>query len=146
MKVLLLANIRLLGKRGATVEVASGYALNCLFPQGLAALLTVQNQAKFNAWQKKNQEQTTSETVDFRRLLQKLVGLVLTIKMEKNSQGTLFASLKPARIYQALRGVGIDVGNRRYLKINQPIKTVGEYEAVVVFTSQLQGQFKIKVI
>lgn len=143
MKVVLLAKVPALGERGEICEVADGYARNLLFPKNLAKLATAQAvaEAKDEAvLQGKNAER---ELADIGRNAGNLDGFELEIFEPVSEGGTLYAAVSAQKTAQLLKEKGFDIKKTQVHM--QPIKTPGEYAAVIRFEHGLEAEIKIIV-
>lgn len=125
MKVILVADVDNLGKKGEVKEVADGYAINFLLAKGLAVAATpeMEKQAEKNKEQKDkdvlNQEKQNQE------LKSKLKDLKLKIKAKASKEGKLFGAISEKEIAEALVAKKINVKPTE-IKIKTAIKKVGE--------------------
>lgn len=135
MKVILLRDVAKIGRKGAVVEVPSGYAQNQLIPKGQAKPATPENL--------KAAEQGSAAIINAdQALMQKFIeakhqlqASTLTIGGQKSDKGHLFAAIKPAAIVSTAKANGITL-NESWIRINSPIKTTGEHEIVMEHKDQ----------
>lgn len=126
MKVILLRDVAKIGKKGAVVEVPSGYAQNQLIPKGQAKPATPENLKAVEHLQTRAAAATEaimSKFIETKHKLQESGPLM--IKGQKSDHGHLFAALKPAAIVAAATDSGITL-DPSWLYIPSPIKTTGE--------------------
>ncbi|MBO4540512.1 MAG: 50S ribosomal protein L9 [Bacilli bacterium] len=116
MKVILLADVRKLGKKGDTVQVSDGYGTNYLIPRGLAALSTEGSQKslqKANAEESKRQQQLKLEAEEVAR---KLENINVEFKAKVGGDGKMFGSISPKQIEEGLKQQwNIQIDKRRFL-------------------------------
>ncbi|MGI5892178.1 MAG: 50S ribosomal protein L9 [Bacillota bacterium] len=145
MKVILLQDIKSLGKRGDIKEVAEGYARNYLLPKGLVAEA---NKANMNMLQHEKELKANKEArilADAKQLAQRLQDTVWTIEAKCGDGGRLFGSITNADVADALAKDGIDIDKRK-VEIAESIKTIGRYQIILRLHSQVQCQIFLDVV
>ncbi len=145
MKVILLQDIKNLGKNGDVVEVAEGYGRNYLLPRKLARAASAANL---------NQAMQDKATAAHRAARQKDEAVVLAAQLEKvtlrmgvrvGENGKMFGSVTSKDVAAALAGqTSIDI-DRRKVELLAPVKGAGEYAAVIRLHPDVAAQFKIIV-
>jgi len=146
MKVILLAEVKNLGKKGDVVEVAQGYARNYLLPKGLATEATegkmkqlIQQQA--TAARKKEREEAKAKD-----LAERLQGLTVKVYGKAGEGGKLFGSVNNKDIAEALQKEhGIEIDKRKII-LKEPIKQTGTYSLPVRLYPQLEARLNINVL
>ena len=117
MKVILLKDVKKLGKKDQTVEVSDGYAKNYLFPQKLAVQLTkTSNQILAN---QKEQERLDFEEnqAKARLIAEKLEKITLEFTLKSGSNGRCFGNVSPKQIEEKLlTEYNIQIDKRKFLE------------------------------
>ncbi len=145
MKVILLHDVRGLGVKADIKKVADGYAVNFLIPKGLVKQATEAAVAELEALKTKEAALEKVREDLLVKNLKKIKDTVIEITEKANDKGHLFAAIHEGEIALKLKeSSGIDVG-ASYIKVSEPIKTVGEHE-VKVAVKDKEVSFKIKVI
>lgn len=103
MKVILLHNVKKIGKQGEVVDVADGYANGFLLPKRLAKIATAD--AVKQLQNEKNQvvKSTEAEKKALSKLFNSVSGKEVTIIAQANDKGHLFATIAPKDIAAALQ-------------------------------------------
>jgi len=130
MKVILADDVRGLGHRGDTVTVKPGYARNYLFPQGFAYEATEANVRRLGEEKKKYDEKTLHEKVGAEVVAKQIEGMTVVITKKAGEEDTLYGSVTPSEIADALAQRGIQVDRRR-IELAEPIKRLGEHRVHV---------------
>lgn len=131
MKVILLGEVKNLGKKGTVVEVADGYARNYLIPRGLAREASPAGVRALEEEQQRESRRVARELAEAHRLGQKLEGLVVTIPARAGEEGKLFGSVTTRDVAEGItRALGIEI-DRRKIELREPIKALGEYPVTV---------------
>lgn len=116
MKVILLADVRKLGRKGETIEVSDGYGSNYLIPRGLAVASTVSSQkglAKANAEEAIRQKQLKKEAEELAR---KLENINVEFKAKVGSDGRMFGTISSKEIVEGMeKQWGIKLDKRKFI-------------------------------
>ena len=145
MKVVLLQDVKSLGKKGELVTVSDGYARNFLFPKELAKAANAQamNELK-NAEQSKKYKKET-EIAAANKAKEALEGSKFVIKAKAGESGKLFGSITAKEISAEIkRQKSFDVDKRKII-LKGDIKTVGEYEAEIKLYTGISANVTIAV-
>ncbi len=145
MKVILTKNVSKIGKAGDIKNVADGYARNMLFPKQLAVLATPEAERALEFQKELRTKKTNKVLENIEESVNDLDGMEFVIKAKANEENEkLFGSVSEKDIVDVVKHSGIKI-NKRQIKINNPIKTLGEYEVSVAFEHGLEARIKIIV-
>ena len=128
MKVILRNNVATLGDAGDVVAVKNGYANNFLIPQGIAIRATEGTLRALETEKKQQTKKIELQRKSAREHAQKIEQMSLKVYAKAGDSGKLFGTVTSADIADALKAQGIDI-DRRKITIEEPIKTLGKYEA-----------------
>ena len=128
MKVILRNNVATLGDAGEVVAVKNGYANNFLIPQGMAIRATEGTLKALETEKKQQTKKIELQRKSAREHAQKIEQMSLKVYAKAGDSGKLFGTVTSADIADALKAQGIDI-DRRKITIEEPIKTLGKYEA-----------------
>ncbi len=116
MKIILLSDVKGVGKKGQTVDAKDGFAKNYLIPRKLAVISTDTNQkilAKNNAEEDARQEALKK---DAEELAKRLEHINVEFKAKVGSDGRMFGSISPKQIEEGLQKQwGITIDKRKFL-------------------------------
>ena len=145
MKVILLEDVKSVGKKGDVVEVSDAYARNVLLrkKQGVEASGKNMNDLKL---QKANDEKVAAENLAAaKELAEKLEGSQITLKVKAGEGGKIFGSVSGKEVAEAIKSqLGIDIDKKKVL-LSGPIKGVGTTEVPVKLHSKVTAQLKVTV-
>lgn len=145
MKVILLQDVKNLGKKGEIVETAEGYGRNFLLPRKMAKEANVANvnQAKKDqATAAHRAAQAKDEAVVLGAQIEKVV-VKMTLRIGEG--GKVFGSITSKDVAEALiKQTGLDI-DRRKVELKNAIKTLGEYTAVAKLHPEVTVSFKVMV-
>jgi large subunit ribosomal protein L9 len=146
MKVILLQDVKGLGKAGDLVNSKDGYARNFLFPKNLAVEANEENLKKWEERKKEEAKKIQQEIEAANELKEKLENLTVTLKVKTGSQGRLFGSITALDIANNLKEqYGIDIDKRK-IELKQNIKSLGNFEAEVKLYQDITAKLKINVV
>ena len=145
MKVILLADVKSLGKKGEIVETAEGYGRNYLIPRKLAKEANVANvnQAKKDqATAAHRAAQAKDEAVVLGAQVEKVT---VVVKVRVGENGKMFGSVASKDVAEALiKQTGLKI-DRRKIELKNAVKSLGEYTAVAKLHPEVTSQFKVVV-
>jgi large subunit ribosomal protein L9 len=145
MEVILREDIVNLGKMGEVVRVRDGYARNYLLPRGLVLVANKKNLKGFEHQKRVVASQKERVLKQAQTLSEKLAGASLTIPVKAGEEGKLFGSVTNIDIEKALRAKGFDI-ERRKIHLDEPIKSLGDYEVPVRLTADVTAAVKVSVV
>ena len=143
MKVILLQEIKTLGKKGDIKDVSEGYARNFLFPKKLAQI-TSESAIKTALIQKEKEskeQQIISDKVN--QVAGSLKEKKIVLKA-KEKGGKLFGSITQKDIAKALKGEGFDILEKSII-IKEAIKKTGEYKITIKLSYSVSAEIKLIV-
>ena len=144
MRVILLQDIKNLGKKDDIKNVSDGYARNFLFPKKLAKPTT---EAALKELTKEKYEETKKLSTEHQKaktLAEKLKTVVLNFKVKLGEKGRAFGSVTPVKIREALKKQGIEIDKDTIL-LEDSIKTTGEKLVKIKLPYNLYGEIKILI-
>ena len=145
MKVILLEDVKSLGKAGSQVEVADGYARNSLIPKAQALVASPANQRVFDNEKKALAKKSAKEKAASVELAAKLEALTLTITRLAGEDDKLFGAVTNADVAEALAKEGHKVDKRDIL-LHDPIKALGQVEVPLQLHFEVTAKLKVWVV
>ncbi len=128
MRVLLIKDVKNLGKAGEIKEVKDGYGRNFLIAKGFAKLATPEVIEQFKKEQEEKAKREAKEIEELKKLKEKIESITLTIKHKAGANGALFGAITNKEVAEALKkehGIEID---KKHIDIHPPIKQAGDFE------------------
>ena len=145
MKVILLQDVKTLGKKGDTIDVNDGYARNYILPKKIGVEATNANVNDLKL-QKANQEKVAAETkAEAQALADKLAGLEVVTSIKTGEGGRSFGSVSSKEIADGLKkqhGLEID---KKKIVLPEPLKTPGYAEVAVKLHPEVQAKLRVKI-
>lgn len=146
MKVVLLSDVKSLGKKGDVVEVSEGYARNFLLGKKLAVEATPANLNTLKL-QKANADKIAAELLDeAKQLAKEIEKHEITLKIKAGENGKTFGSVSSKEIAEEFKKVtGIELDKKKIV-LPDAIKEFGKYEVKVKLHKDVQAALKLKVV
>ena len=146
MKVILLDNIKGVGKKDEIINANDGYARNFLFPKKLAVEATKDNLLKLKAKQDANQYRKNQEKEEAEKLAKKLKEITLNIKVKAGQNGKIFGGVTSKEISESLKTQEkIDIDKKKII-LNETIKNLGVVTVDVKLYEGIVGKLKVQII
>ncbi|MBS7303349.1 MAG: 50S ribosomal protein L9 [Lachnospiraceae bacterium] len=145
MKVILLQDVKSVGKKGDIIEANDGYARNFLLPKKMAVAATAENLNNLKL-QKSNQEKVAQEQLEAaQNFAKELETKEIIVSIRAGEGGRTFGSVSSKEIALAFKeqcGVEID---KKKIQMEENIKSFGVYEVKVKLHPKVTGILKVKV-
>ena len=145
MKIILKEDITNLGYKDDVVEVKNGYGRNYLIPQGKAVIASESALKVLAENQRQRAHKLAKIKADAEAVAKTLEGVALTIGAKVSSTGTIFGSVTPIQIADALAKEGHEI-DRKLISLKGAVKEVGKYEAVVKLHKEVQVTIPFEVV
>lgn len=142
MLVLLIENVKNLGKKNEIKNVSDGYANNFLFVKKLAIKATPELVQKAKAAETLEKERQKKEAENIKEQAKKINDKRFIIKVKAGEEGQLFEAVSAIKIAEKINQNGFSVDAKQII-INEPIKKVGEHKAIVKFNAELESTVNI---
>ena len=146
MKVILLDNIKGVGKKDEVINASDGYARNFLFPKKLAVEANNENMAKLKAKENSNEYKKSVEKEEAEKLAQTLKGIMVKINVKTGENGKIFGSITSKEITDNLKAQHKIELDKKKIDLKEPIKTVGTFSVPVKLYEGVIGTLKVQVI
>ena len=145
MKVILLEDVKTLGKKGQIVDVNDGYARNFILPKKLGVEATGANLNNLKL-QKQNEDKIAKENLEkAKEFAAQLSELTVVTKMKAGEGGRAFGSVSSKEIVEEAKkqhGVTID---KKKIVLDEPIRNFGTYEIAIKLHPEVTAKMKVKV-
>lgn len=146
MEVILLENIRNLGKFGTKVNVANGYGRNFLIPKGKAVAATKDNLAQFEARRAELEQNAQQKLQQAQEKAAEINNVHLTIEMRAGDEGKLYGSIGTIELVKAFSAKNVEVQRQEILLPNGAIRELGDYEVEVQLHAEVIAVAKVSVV
>ena len=146
MEVILKQDIEKLGYKDDLVTVKEGYGRNYLIPKGMAVLATESTRKMHEETVRQRSKRIEKERESARASAEKLKGMKLEIGAKVGESGKIFGSVNNIQLADAIKKLGIDVDRKHIILKDDPIKTVGTYEANITFHRDVVETIQFEVV
>jgi large subunit ribosomal protein L9 len=145
MEVILLADVKALGKKGELVNVSDGYAKNFLFKKKLGIEATAKNKNDLKL-QKKHEEKVAQERLDdAKAFAEELKEKSITVSIKTGSGGRSFGSVSTKELAAAAKEqLGYELDKKKMV-LPEPIKSPGIFDLPIKLHPKVLGSLKVIV-
>ena len=146
MKVILLQDVKALGKKGDIKEVADGYGRNVLLAKKLAMEANKSNLNIFENTQKKQAEKAAQELADAQALAEKLKKLDVVLPVKAGEGGRLFGAVtnkEVADVISELVGQEID---KRKVELKDVLKIIGTHDVTIKLHAKVHVEIPVRLV
>ena len=145
MKVILLEDVKSLGKKGEIVNVNDGYARNFILPKKLGLEATSKNLNDLKL-QKQNDEKVAQEKLDAAKALaEEIKEKSITVKIQAGVEGKVFGSISSKEIAtEAKKQLNMDIDKKKIV-IPDAIKSLGTYNVNIKLNKDVTATLTVKV-
>ena len=144
MKVLLLKDVKSVGKKGEIIEVNDGYARNFLIKKGLAQQATA---GVINETNQKNAalaKQKQKEYEDAVAMAKELDGKTISVVIKFGDNGKSFGAVTSKEIGSELAKLGYDIDKKK-INLKDSIKTAGIFEVEIKVYVGVSATIRVEV-
>lgn len=146
MKVILLDNIKGVGKKDEVINASDGYARNFLFPKKLAVEANAENMSKLNNKKEANNYRKDLEKQEAQEIAKKLKGILLKMKVKAGENGKIFGGVTAKEISENLETQYNMEIDKKKVDLKEPIKTLGSFQVNIKLYEGVVGTLKLEVI
>lgn len=146
MKVILLQDVKSLGKKGEIVNVSDGYARNFVLPKKLGVEANTSNLNDLKL-QRANADKVAQEQLEAAKELAALLETKeVVLKMKSGEGGRAFGSVSSKEIASAAKEqCGLELDKKK-IQLSEAIKALGVYEVSIKLHTKVTGKLKVKVV
>ena len=146
MKVILLSDIKGVGKKDEIINASDGYARNYLFPKKLALEATNDNLLKLKSKQDANAFKKNKEKEEAIELANRLKDITLQIEVKAGENGKIFGGVTSKEISESLKEKEkIDIDKKKIV-LNETIKNLGTVCVDIKLFEGVVGKLKVQVV
>ena len=145
MKIILLEDVKTLGKKGQVVEVSSGYARNMILPKKLGVEATSGNLNNLKLQNQHSQKLEEENLQQAKDLAKDLEDKSVEVSIKSGKDGKTFGSVSTKEISAAVKEqLGLTLDKKKML-LEDGIKSLGTYEVKVKLHPKVTGVLNVKV-
>ena len=143
MKIILLQDLKNIGKKGDVKEVTDGYARNFLLPRKIAQRATEEAIKKNEIQKKEAVKKQVAEKQEAEKMLKKLQAKKISL-ITRQKKGKLFGSITAKKIAEVFKKEDLAISTDCII-IKKNIKKIGEHEIEIKLKAGIEGKVKIEV-
>ena len=145
MKVILIEDVKSLGKKGQMVNVSNGYARNMLFPKKLGVEATPKNINDLKL-QKAHEDKVSKENLEAaKKFKEELETKQVTVSIKVGENGRTFGSVSTKEISEAAKAqLGYEIDKKK-MQLANPIRELGTTMVPVKLHPQVTAELKVVV-
>ena len=145
MKVILLEDVKSLGKKGEIVNVSDGYARNFVLPKKLGVEANAQNQNALKQQKKREEKEAQEKLAQAQELASVLEQKQIVVAMKKGEGDRVFGSISAKEIAEAAKAQqGLELDKKK-IQMEEPIRSFGTHEVPIRLHTQVTGRLYVIV-
>ena len=146
MDIVLLEDVKTLGKKGQVVKVNDGYARNFILPKKLGVEASIKNLNDLKL-QKANDARIAAEQLAAAKELgEKIEKASVTLSIKAGEGGRAFGSVSSKEIGKAINDqLGLDIDKKKIV-LNDPIRAIGSFEVPIKLHKEVTARLAVKVV
>ena len=146
MKVILMDNIKGVGKKDEIINASDGYARNFLLPKGLAVEANNENMSKLKAKEDSRAYKKEQEREEAKKVAEKISGIQLKVPVKAGENGKIFGGVSAKEIADLLKtNYNIEIDKKK-IDLKETIKTLGLRTVTIKLYDGVIGNLKVDVI
>jgi len=146
LKVILLEDVKSLGKKNEVVNVSDGYAKNFLFTKKLAVEANSKNLNDLKLHMANDEKMAAKLLEEAEAFAKEIEKNTVVVKLKSGKDGKTFGSVSSKEIAQeAMNQFGMDIDKKK-IQIDEPIKALGNYEIQVRLHPKVTAKLMLQVV
>lgn len=146
MEVVLLQDVKALGKKGQIVNVNDGYARNFILPKKLGIEANAKNLNDLKLQKQNADKIAANQLADAKALAEKLAELSVTVSIKAGEGGRTFGSVSTKEIAKAAADqLKLDIDKKKMV-LPEPIKSLGVTEVPIKLHKDVTATLRVKVV
>ena len=145
MKIILIQDVKKLGKKGEIIDVNDGYARNYILPQKLGIEANSKNLNDLKLQKIKEEKDAQRLLDEAKELAEKIGAQVVTVKMKAGEGGKVFGSVSAKEIAEAMKKQNALEIDKKKIQLQEPIRSFGFHEVGIKLHPQVTGTLRVKV-
>lgn len=145
MKIILIEDVKKLGKKGEIIEVNDGYARNYILPQKLGIEANNKNLNDLKLQKRKEEKDAQKLLDEAGELAEKIADQIVTVKIKGGEGGRVFGSVSAKEIAEAAKKQCALEIDKKKIQLQEPIRSFGVHEVGIRLHPQVTGKLRVKV-
>ena len=144
MKVILLQDVKKLGKKDQVIDVSDGYAANYLIPHRLAVQVTKKSNEVLAEQKEAERQQFEANKAEAQKLAKTLEGITLEFKLRTGKDEKCFGNVSLKQIEEALANQKISIDKRKFID-KGPLDALGYYHLRIELFKGVEGIVNVHI-
>ena len=145
MKVILLQDIKSVGKKDEIINANDGYARNFLFPKNLAIEATKDNLLKLQAKKDSKAHKKSLEIEEFKKQAKKIEEITLNIKVKAGDNGKIFGGVTAKEISEEIKKQYKMEIDKKKITLKETIKNIGRFSVDIKFGEGVNAKLALEI-
>ena len=145
MKVILLKDIKNVGKKDEIINANDGYARNYLFPKNLAIEASKDNLLKLQAKKDSQNHKKELEIEEFKKQADKIKDITLKIKVKAGANGKIFGGVTSKEISEELKKQYNMEIDKKKINLKETIKNIGSFSVEIKFGDGISTELTLEI-
>ena len=145
MKVILLDNIKGVGKKDEIINASDGYARNYLFPKKLAVEATKENLSKLDSKNEANKFKKQNEKNETEEIAKQLKEITLKIKVKAVESGKIFGGVTSKEISENLKNQYKIEVDKKKIEVKETIKNLGRFNINIKLYEGVNAKLNVNI-
>ncbi len=146
MKIILLQDVKSLGKKGDIVNVSDGYARNAILPKKLGVEANGKNLNDLKLQNQHADKVAAENLANAKELAKTVEQQKVVVKIKTGEGGKIFGSVSTREIAQAAKEqTGLDLDKKK-MQLSEPIKSLGTFEVPIRLHTQVTARLTVQVV
>ena len=146
MKVILLQDIKNVGKKDEIINANDGYARNYLFPKNLAIQATKDNLLKLQAKKDSKAHKKSLEIEEFKKQAKKIEEITLNIKVKSGDNGKIFGGVTAKEISEEIKKQYKMEIDKKKIILKETIKNIGRFSVDIKFGEGVTAKLTLNIV
>ena len=146
MKVILLDNIKGVGKKDEIINASDGYARNFLFPKKLAVEANNENLSKLKSKKQSEQYKKDVDKANAEKIAKQLNDITLSIIVKAGENGKIFGGVTSKEISEELKKQYKLEIDKKKIVLSENIKNIGSFDITIKLYEGVTGKLKVKTV
>ena len=145
MKVILLQDIKGVGKKDEIINASDGYARNFLFPKKMAIPADEGNMARLQSKKDSQEYKKELERKDAKQVKSKIENIVLEIKVKAGENGKIFGGVTSKEISEELKNKYNIQVDKKKIMLKETIKTLGRFNIEIKLYENIVSKLVLEI-
>lgn len=146
MKVILLSDIKGVGKKDQIINASDGYARNFLFPKKLAVEANNENLSKLKSQNESKAFKKETEIQEAKQIAEKINKITLTMNVKAGENGKIFGGVTSKEIAESLKKEYKIEIDKKKIVLSETIKNLGTFSVDVKLYEGIVAKLKLHVV